>query len=330
MVSRIFRLMYVVGITAASSQCGGSGGGPTDMPRSAIQKAASANGDNQSGTVGTALAAPLRVVVTLDGAPRQGANVTWGAAGSGASVNPATSATGPDGIATTSWTMGHAAGAQVATASLAGATGSPVSFTASATAAPATQLSVSSGDNQSSAPNATLAEPLKVKVDDRFGNPVQGVTVSWQVASGAASVQPASSATDVGGLAQTSVTLGAQEGPVTVTASSAGLTGSPATFHAAVASVPTTAAVDVADNFFKSARNASSNPAVDTIAAGGSVTWTWTGSNSHSVRSQGSPSFTSSAIMTSGSYSFTFNTAGTYTYDCAVHGASMTGTVVVR
>ncbi len=34
--------------------------------------------------------------------------------------------------------------------------------------------------------------------------------------------------------------------------------------------------------------------------------------------------------MTSGTYSFTFTTAGTYTYDCAVHGASMTGTVVVR
>lgn len=169
-----------------------------------------------------------------------------------------------------------------------------------------------------------------MKVGDAFGNDVQGVTVAWQVVSGAASVQPTSSVTDAGGLAQTSVTLGEEVGPITITATSAGLTGSPGTFHAAPASVPTTAAVEVGDNFFKSSRNASSNPAVDTIAVGGSVTWTWGGSTSHSVRSQGSPSLTSSAIMTSGSYSFTFNTAGTYTYDCAVHGASMTGTVVVR
>ena len=330
MNSRLLRLLCVVGITAASSQCGGSDGGPTDVPRPAIQKAASANGDNQSGTVGTALAAPLRVVVTLDGAPQQGTAVTWAAASAGASVDPATSTTGPDGIATTSWTLGHTAGAQAATASLSGGTGSPVSFTATATAGPAAQLSISSGDNQSSTPSSTLTGLLKVKVDDQFGNGVQGVTVAWQVSSGAASLQPTSSLTDAGGLAQTSVTLGATEGPVTITATSAGLAGSPATFHATVASIPTTASVEVGDNFFKSARNASSNPAVDTIAVGGSVTWTWSGSNSHSVSSQGSPSFTSSAIMTSGSYSFTFNSAGTYTYDCAVHGASMTGTVVVR
>jgi len=299
------------------------------MSQPTIQKAATASGDSQTGTVGTTLSAPLRVVVTLDGAPQQGINVTWAAAGTGASVAPATSTTGSDGIATTSWTLGRTAGAQAATASAAGATGSPVSFTASATAGPATQLSVSSGDNQSSTPNSTLGNPLQVKVDDQFGNGVQGVTVAWQVASGVASVQPTSSVTDAAGLAQTGVTLGGDVGPVTITATSAGLTGSPAAFHATVASVPTTAAVEVGDNFFKSSRNAS-NPAVDTIAVGGSVTWTWSGSNSHSVRSTGSPSFTSSAIMTSGSYSFTFNTAGTYTYDCAVHGASMTGTVVVR
>jgi plastocyanin len=29
-------------------------------------------------------------------------------------------------------------------------------------------------------------------------------------------------------------------------------------------------------------------------------------------------------------YTFTFNTPGVYTYDCAVHGALMTGTVTVN
>ena len=67
---------------------------------------------------------------------------------------------------------------------------------------------------------------------------------------------------------------------------------------------------------------------------GGTVTWTWTstGITSHSVQSLGSPSFTSSAILAvnGATYQFTFPSAGTYQYDCVVHGAQMTGRIVVR
>jgi len=44
----------------------------------------------------------------------------------------------------------------------------------------------------------------------------------------------------------------------------------------------------------------------------------------------GSQSFASSAVQSSGTYSLTFTSPGTYQYDCAVHGSAMTGTVVVR
>jgi plastocyanin len=85
---------------------------------------------------------------------------------------------------------------------------------------------------------------------------------------------------------------------------------------------------------FVSAHNGTANPAVDTVAAGGTVTWTWTNTQgiSHSVQSRGSTAFASSAI-TSGNgqtYAVTFPVAGTYQYDCAVHGAAMSGTIVVR
>jgi plastocyanin len=97
---------------------------------------------------------------------------------------------------------------------------------------------------------------------------------------------------------------------------------------------PSTLVVDVGNNFFKSARNGSVNLAVDTVAAGGTVTWQWTNSGavSHSIRSQGSPSFTSSAILAGNgtTHQITFPTAGTYRYDCAVHGAAMSGIVVVQ
>jgi len=92
--------------------------------------------------------------------------------------------------------------------------------------------------------------------------------------------------------------------------------------------------VTVGNIFFQSGHNGTSNPAQDTVAAGQTVTWTWTGTGgtSHSVLSQGSPSFPSSAVLTGNgmTYTATFSTPGTYHYQCAVHGAAMTGTVVVQ
>ena len=82
---------------------------------------------------------------------------------------------------------------------------------------------------------------------------------------------------------------------------------------------------------FVSSHNGSRNPAVDTIPAGGTATWTWSGSLPHSVESMGSSSFTSSDVKTgSGSYAVKFTAPGTYQYDCAVHGTAMTGTIVVQ
>lgn len=97
---------------------------------------------------------------------------------------------------------------------------------------------------------------------------------------------------------------------------------------------PTTANVTVGNIFFQSARNGTKNPAVDTVATGGTVTWTWTGTGTvaHSVLSMGTPSFTSSPVLSGDgqTYTMAFSTAGTYQYDCAVHGTQMTGTIVVQ
>jgi len=83
-----------------------------------------------------------------------------------------------------------------------------------------------------------------------------------------------------------------------------------------------------------SAHNGTANPAVDTVAVGATVTWTWTNNLgvSHSVQSQGSTAFASSPIMggSGQTYVVTFTAPGTYQYDCAVHGTAMTGTIVVR
>ena len=81
---------------------------------------------------------------------------------------------------------------------------------------------------------------------------------------------------------------------------------------------------------YVSDHNETMNPAVDTIVAGTTVTWTWTGALPHGVRSVGTPSFTSSPTHTgSGTYVATFTNPGTYQYDCSVHGQAMTGRIVV-
>ncbi|PYP90989.1 MAG: hypothetical protein DMD34_16430 [Gemmatimonadetes bacterium] len=90
----------------------------------------------------------------------------------------------------------------------------------------------------------------------------------------------------------------------------------------------------VGNIFFRSAHNGSQNPAVDTIAAGESVTWTWNAAGSHTVQSTGVPPeiFRNSVVMAEANdtYTVTFRNPGTYSYDCAIHGSAMTGTIVVQ
>ena len=90
----------------------------------------------------------------------------------------------------------------------------------------------------------------------------------------------------------------------------------------------------VGNIFFRSAHNGSQNQAVDTIAAGASVTWTWDAAGSHTIQSTGVPPeiFRNSVVMAGAhdTYTVTFRTPGTYTYDCAIHGSAMTGRIVVQ
>lgn len=92
--------------------------------------------------------------------------------------------------------------------------------------------------------------------------------------------------------------------------------------------------ITVGTSYFLSDRNSSINPAVDTVSVGTKVTWTWVSGTTvlHSVRSVGTPSFPSSALMggIGTTYSVTFNRAGTYSYNCQAHPVKMIGRVVVR
>jgi plastocyanin len=94
---------------------------------------------------------------------------------------------------------------------------------------------------------------------------------------------------------------------------------------------PSSASVDVGNVFFRSGHNGSINPAVDTVAVGGTVTWTWTEAGSHGVRFEDPGIPASADLAEAGSvFSTSFSIAGTFTYDCTIHGPLMSGTVVVK
>jgi plastocyanin len=80
--------------------------------------------------------------------------------------------------------------------------------------------------------------------------------------------------------------------------------------------------------------NLAFNPSTRTVTAGTTVTWINKEPVLHAVTSgePGAPDgkFASGNLQLNGTYSFTFNQAGTYPYYCAFHLAQMQGTIIVQ
>ena len=82
------------------------------------------------------------------------------------------------------------------------------------------------------------------------------------------------------------------------------------------------------------------NPATITVPVGSTVKWTWSTCSGGSDPYAGSTcvdhsvtwdvTATDSPTQSQGTYQRAFSTAGTYTYHCVMHGAAMSGKVVVQ
>jgi plastocyanin len=70
------------------------------------------------------------------------------------------------------------------------------------------------------------------------------------------------------------------------------------------------------------------NPATITVTAGTTITWTNKDAIAHTVTSD-TNLFNSGNIGSNGTFSYTFATAGTYPYHCAIH-VSMTAKVIAN
>ncbi len=195
-------------------------------------------GNNQSTTVNTAFAGPLKVIALDSGGNGvAGVTITFAAPASGASGSFAggvlTAVTGPDGIAVSPvFTANTHAGSYVVTASAAGL--GPVSFDLTNTPGAAASVAFVSGGGQYASLDTNFLQPLKALVRDAFGNVVPGVTVTFSAPASGASVVFAGGAntavTGADGMATSAVMKAAGGvGPFTVTASVAGVS-TPASF----------------------------------------------------------------------------------------------------
>ena len=212
---------------------------PTNPGVAGVGSIAALEGDGQTGPAGQPL--DIRLVVEVrdsSQAPMGGVRVAFlptdGGPGQLAAPDTVTSAS--DGRATTTWTLPTTAGTATLVAHVVGAPADELTaaFTATAVAAAADTMFVVEGQDQAGPALSELPESLKVRVTDRFANPVKDVSVAWTW-TGNGSAAPTSSTTDDDGYAATSRTLGDNAATMTTVATVAGLKGSPVTFNHVVA-----------------------------------------------------------------------------------------------
>ncbi len=233
-----FGALLLIGISISISSCEKKDPPEPDPEASSMQ---SVSGNSQSAELGHALTNPIEVVVKdKDGKVFSGTTVSF--AVTEGSVSPATAKTDASGKAKTSWTLGNTEGTQtlIVTAFKADGTtkltGSPITFTATATQKKATSIELFAGEDQTADVGTVLANSIKILMKDQNGDAFAGAAVNFAVTEG--SVSSASEITDANGNASVSWTLGSTAGTqaLTVTAFKAdgttALTGSPITVNA--------------------------------------------------------------------------------------------------
>ena len=201
-------------ITAAAGAASGSVNLSVTQLATMLEKV---SGDGQLGPAGEPLPESLLVQVhDRLGNPAIGVPVEFQIMEGGGTPTPAQTQTDMQGRASTTWTLGVVAGeAQAVRSFLSFSVGQGVNFEATAVPGLPGGIVVVSGDGQA-VPRSTLLDPLVVRVEDLFQNPVSGVTVEFAVIGGGGSVQPSTTSTDAGGLATTQWTLGAPLGDQSV------------------------------------------------------------------------------------------------------------------
>ena len=196
-------------------------------------------GDGQQAATGTAVPGPVQVRVTgTTGDGLEGVTVSFEVTQGGGSLESAAATTGNDGIASPgAWTMGDP-GPQQLRATVTGL--GPVVFSATSLDVPAA-LEIHSGDGQRATTGMAVPNPTQVRVTGTTGDPLAGVTVSFEVAEGGGSLESATAATDGNGIASPGAWTMGDPGPQVLRAIVTGL--EPVVFGAFALGIPAEIAV---------------------------------------------------------------------------------------
>ena len=148
--------------------------------------------------------APSVQVTDAGGNPVPNVSVTFAvASGGGYAHRLERATTNAAGIASVnSWTLGTTAGANTLTATSAGLTGSPVTFTATGTPDVATRMVLNDGNGQTVHVGTAVTVPPSVLVTDAHDNAVSGVSVAFTVTGGGGSTTGSPATTNASGIAR--------------------------------------------------------------------------------------------------------------------------------
>jgi hypothetical protein len=224
-------------------------------------------GNDQTVAAGTAVPIPPSVrVEDSDGAPVVGLTVLFTATGGEGTVSGAEAVTDGDGVATVgSWRLGNRVGSNTLTVSLDELP--PVEFTATGVAGPPAALERISGSAQSGPPGGTLPSPLRLRVQDAFGNGIEGISVRFATQPGNGSVGPQTQVSGPDGTVTANWTLDAVQGTQVARAASLGPELNEVIFVAAAVSGVTPSAFSIEIRYVQPVADQNQEIAVEAAAA---------------------------------------------------------------
>ena len=233
-------VLAAAALMLGSATLGCSGNGNDNKKPGPPTTVAVSAGDQQQGTVGQTLPAPVAVKVTdANGTPVPAQSVEFTVIAGNGRVDHTSVATNNAGVAFVNWTLGTVAGSvqQLRARLLDETTGAVIGsvvFNATARAGQAIQLRAVGGSGQSAFANQRLSDSVRVVVLDSYDNPVPNVAVTFSVTQGGGTVSPTTATTRADGSAAAAWTVGGPYGTAqTLRATAAGVA-IPVSFSATV------------------------------------------------------------------------------------------------